>query len=60
MVCVGDVLVLLIVAVPAHANGLAMLNGSAVRVVASHLCSVHLAILTRADLLELTIRLHIV
>ena len=48
------------VAVATHAYGLAMLDGRACTVVASHLCKVHLAILTRTDLLKLAVWLDII
>lgn len=51
MARVLDVPVLLAVAVPAHADGLASLNGSAVAVVAGDLSLVHMLILPRAHFL---------
>ena len=48
---VTDVPVLLVVAVPAHSDWLAVLNGSTAAVVTGDLGLVHLAVLPRADFL---------
>lgn len=60
MASIGGVFVLLVVAVSTHADGMAMLDGSAARVVTSHLCTINLTLLPRTDLLEFTVGLHVI